>query len=524
MSRCYEACWCPKCGGALRRNTTIARHVRYHRCVNGEINMETDESDEDDDDDPDPHCDDDPHPHCDDDPDPHCDDDPDLHCDDDPHPHCDDDPDPHCDDDPDLHCDDDPDLHCDDDPHPHCDDDPDLHCDDDDSDTNPGGDQNSNDGSNEDNTVINSDDNPEPNDGACQAERRLTDNDIDRLVLRTLKNKVKFGSSRDATLSQLRSVFELTHDQRIPYDSWACVIKKLKDLGYEPVKAMKICINEDHVTLVKEDSCPNCQRLTSACKDYYILGLNNFIESIFASSESIKKHMVHWVNREYWLNVEHLQVPRKELWHGERFRELSYFWDPEQETQLPEICSLCQTIIPVTVINENAEEGNLNVRTITCPNCLEEVDVVPRFMRGNPLNQAVIFHEDGFNAFRQKTHGTSAIHITSACVAKDQRKDSLHVYSFAPTSYIPEHIEHKFDAFLEPLVDELKQLYAYGTEILIEEEISVGNDISVQPGRYQVHVVPLLGTADIKALQELVLYASGKLLKYGNSCPSIAYL
>ena len=466
MSGCYEACWCPKCGGALRRNTTIARHVRYHRCVNGEINRETDESDEDD-------------------------------------------GEIQCDDDPNLNYDNDPELNCD-----HNDQGP--NCDDDDTDPNPGGNQNSNDGSNEDDAEINGDDSPDPNDGIDHAERRLTDDDINRLVLRTLKNKVKFGSSRDETLSQLQSVFELTHDDRIPYNSWACVIKKLKDLGYEPVKALKICINEDHVTLVKEDCCPNCQRITSACKDYYILGLNNVIESIFASSESIKKHMAHWINREDWLNIEHLQVPRKELWHGERFRELSYFWDPEQETQLPEICDLCQTIIPVTVINESADEGDLSVRTISCPNCLEEVDVAPRFMRGNPLNQAVVFHEDGFNAFRQKTHGTSAIHITSACVAKDHRKESLHVYSFAPTSYIPEHIEHKFDAFLEPLVDELKQLYAYGIEIIIEKEISVGNDISVQPGRYQVHVVPLLGTADIKALQELVLYASGMLSKCGK--------
>ena len=57
MSGCYEACWCPKCGGAHRRNTTIAGHVRYHRCVNGEINRETDESDEDD---GEIQCDDDP--------------------------------------------------------------------------------------------------------------------------------------------------------------------------------------------------------------------------------------------------------------------------------------------------------------------------------------------------------------------------------------------------------------------------------------------------------------------------------
>ena len=205
----------------------VTRHVRYHRCVNDEINRETGESEDDDDDN-------------------------EIQCDDNPDPNCDDD-------------------------------DPDLNCNDDNSDPNPGDDQNSNDGSNEDDAGINGDDNPDPNDSIDQEGRTLTDDDINRLVLRTLKNKVKFRSSRDTTLSQLQSVFELTHDERIPYNSWACVIKKLKDLGYEPVKTLKICINEDHVTLVKENSCPNCQRITSACKDYYILGLNN-IESVFAIS------------------------------------------------------------------------------------------------------------------------------------------------------------------------------------------------------------------------------------------------
>ena len=175
MSGCYEACWCPKCGGALRRNT-IARHVRYHRCVNGAINRETDESDEDN-------------------------------------------GEIQCDDDLNLNYDNDPELNCD-----HIDQGP--NCDDDDTDPNPGANQNSNDGSNEDDAEINGDDSPDPNDRIDHAERRLTDDDINRLVLQTLKNKVKFGSSRDETLSQLQSVFELTHDDRM-----GMCYKKTKGLG-----------------------------------------------------------------------------------------------------------------------------------------------------------------------------------------------------------------------------------------------------------------------------------------------------
>ena len=134
MSGCYEACWCPKCGGALRRNTTIARHVRYHRCVNGEINRETDESDEDD-------------------------------------------GEIQCDDDPNLNYDNDPELNCD-----HNDQGP--NCDGDDTDPNPGGNQNSNDGSNEDDAEINGDDSPDPNDGIDHAN-------IIKIKLRLVPHEMK---------------------------------------------------------------------------------------------------------------------------------------------------------------------------------------------------------------------------------------------------------------------------------------------------------------------------------------------
>jgi hypothetical protein len=109
---------------------------------------------------------------------------------------------------------------------------------------------------------------------------------------------------------------------------------------------------------VDQDSCLNCQKGYSDCTDYYILGLK--LGDIFASSDSVKRHMGHWVHREEWLNREELHVSRKELWHGDRFRELSYFWDPDQETQIPEICPTCQTIITVDEINLNSDEGNVD--------------------------------------------------------------------------------------------------------------------------------------------------------------------
>ena len=76
----------------------------------------------------------------------------------------------------------------------------------------------------------------------------------------------------------------------------------------------------------------------------------------------------------------------------------------------------------------NFEEGSMEARIATCSNCLEDINVSPRYMNGNPLNQAIVIR--GFNAFGQRSHGTAAIHFTPACVEKDKRKDTLYTYIF----------------------------------------------------------------------------------------------
>ena len=50
--------------------------------------------------------------------------------------------------------------------------------------------------------------------------------------------------------------------------------------------------------------------------------------------------MSHWKEGDDWLN-EGQSHTQTELWHGERFRELSWFWNPEEEYSLPELCPHC---------------------------------------------------------------------------------------------------------------------------------------------------------------------------------------
>ena len=143
------------------------------------------------------------------------------------------------------------------------------------------------------------------------------------------------------------------------------------------------------------------------------------------------------------------------MWHGARFRELSYFWDEEAETLLSTCCPNCFNIISVDEILEasavqgvHAPSSNNRVH-LSCTECTFEFIHTVTTMKGNPLNQAFIFHEDGFNAFSKKSRGIAAIHISEACTKKSLRlqNKSLRVYSFVPTYLLKEGIPHKMDAW-----------------------------------------------------------------------------
>lgn len=43
-------------------------------------------------------------------------------------------------------------------------------------------------------------------------------------------------------------------------------------------------------------------------------------------------------------------MPRKEIWDGTRFSELSWFWDPEKEWLLPVMCPFCSSVISASDI------------------------------------------------------------------------------------------------------------------------------------------------------------------------------
>ena len=338
------------------------------------------------------------------------------------------------------------------------------------------------------------------------------DDKIRDFVLRTLISKVNYGWSQEETMAQIRNFYEVLADERIPHKSWQAVVGFLKKLGYEDPRHYKICCSDNHIHLLDyQTPCPECDKEWSSCTDYYVLGIH--LEDIFLDPATTKAHLAHWEERNEWLGGKPDNVNFKEIWHGQRFADLSYFWDPDTESLLPTSCRNCGNILTTSEICNAALPGSSSRDPVQlkCSECMLSFIHTPQFMKGNPLNQAFIFHEDGFNAFVKKCRGMATIQLCSACTHKDERSRGkyLSVYSFIPSSDIKEGIHRKLDPFLKPLMDDVVDLYINGKDVNIARPVRISDQV-IAAGKHKVRLLLLLGTADIKGHGELTLYAGGK--------------
>ena len=126
--------------------------------------------------------------------------------------------------------------------------------------------------------------------------------------------------------------------------------------------------------------------------------------------------------------------------------------------------------------------------------------------RGDLRNQAIIIHEDGWNP--NSTSAQHSISITHACMKKANHSSgsNARVYSFIPVNQLPCEAPHKYDAFFEPLVEEIENLFIHGEEVFFKAEVegfSPPNDFPT------LHLLPLPVTVDSKAHDEIGLTTAG---------------
>ena len=184
-----------------------------------------------------------------------------------------------------------------------------------------------------------------------------------------------------------------------------------------------------------------------------------------------KKILAHWFEKDHWLGQENLEgwgfQSKSEIWDGRRFAELQWFWNPEEEWQLPTKCDNCGGVISVQDIN-SSPDGTDGQKLITCLSCAVAFPHVIQKVTGDPRNIAYLLHWDGFQPFDGKyNHGSGAIEVQIANMGKEdrQKQSEIFVVGFVPAYLLPERRPISLDPFMSPLLDEIEDGFINGIAV-----------------------------------------------------------
>ena len=96
----------------------------------------------------------------------------------------------------------------------------------------------------------------------------------------------------------------------------------------------------------------------------------------------------HWEEREHWLGRTSSWPLKKEMWDGQRWVDLQWFWDPNQTWTLPTRCVNCSAIISAQKLSHCPKDDN-GMAFVDCPECFEVFPFEIKTTSGSPLNLAL---------------------------------------------------------------------------------------------------------------------------------------
>ena len=118
-----------------------------------------------------------------------------------------------------------------------------------------------------------------------------------------------------------------------------------------------------------------------------MLGLR--VKNWFDTEEKCAKLMGHWMDKHSWLDGDPSNsndTKLSELWHGSRFKQISWFWNPANYTLLPAKCVSCGMLISTETIEKELSlpQTTPTPLSVTCDGCRNIVSFHPNYMRGDP--------------------------------------------------------------------------------------------------------------------------------------------
>lgn len=330
-------------------------------------------------------------------------------------------------------------------------------------------------------------------DSITREERELTDLYEDETVSIKVLNEKIVDSILDALELQLelklsnigfdhildwgKKIFAMGFSEHIHMwpKCWKDAEQLLHSVGYRDAKKYMICLDESHrchfgLMSSEDELCPHCNKKGTI--PYYYLGLGPKLNLWTSDPIFCKKILAHWYEKDHWLGQENQESwgfeCKKEIWDGRRFSELQWFWNPEEEWQLPAKCLNCGGVISVQEINSSPETPDGSQKLVTCPHCAVTGAQTVKKVHGDPRNLAYILHWDGFQPFDGKyNHGSGAIEIQIANMCKEnrQKKSEIFVVGFVPAYLLPERRPISLDPFLSPFLDDIEDGFINGIEV-----------------------------------------------------------
>jgi hypothetical protein len=121
------------------------------------------------------------------------------------------------------------------------------------------------------------------------------------------------------------------------------------------------------------------------------MGLEAKVKLWVSSDDMCSKMTAHWKEKEHWFRRTEGWPLKKEVWDGDRFADLSWFFDPESEWCLPVRCTTanCKNIISGEIV-ESSPEVDRARKEIVCDECYNVFDVTPTYVKGDPRNIALM--------------------------------------------------------------------------------------------------------------------------------------
>ena len=235
------------------------------------------------------------------------------------------------------------------------------------------------------------------------------ENDVVVAILRAFALKEKMSGSQ----SDMMEIVSFARDLYCKGDSdalskwpttWTACMKILVDAGYKEPDTYYACLDSSHPNLwsllsSSTDQCRFCKNHGTI--EYHYLRLSDKVKRWCSDSAFCKKMTAHWEQRSKWMHGFENECV-SEIWEGQRFSELSWFWNPQEEWLLPVRCTFCNKVVSADTIsgfiNEDMNPKNMSM-TVECPHCYRQFNHTPQYTTGDPRNIALIGHWDGWQPF-----------------------------------------------------------------------------------------------------------------------------